>query len=128
MRTALLLVAHGSRQAEANDDLHDLAERLRLLDRYAVVEAAFLELAAPPIETAGRRCVEQGAEQVILLPYFLSSGVHVQRDLQDFRERLERAFPRVTFLLAEPLGRHPLLVEIVAQRAAEATASIENKA
>jgi sirohydrochlorin ferrochelatase len=123
MHTALLLIAHGSRQPEANDDLHDLAERLRLTGRYAIVEPAFLELAAPTIDEAGRRCLEQGADRVILVPYFLSAGVHVQRDLQAHRERLAAAYPAVAFALAEPLGRHPLLQEIVAQRAESAEAA-----
>lgn len=120
MKTALLLIAHGSRQAEANDDLHDLADRLRAMERHAIVQPAFLELAEPTIDEAGRRCVEQGAQRVILLPYFLSAGVHVRRDLQDHHDRLARVFPEITFALAEPLGRHVLLAEIVAQRAAEA--------
>jgi sirohydrochlorin ferrochelatase len=120
LKTALLLIAHGSRQAEANDDLHALAARLRLTGRYALVEPAFLELADPTIDDAGRRCVEQSAERVILLPYFLSAGVHVRRDLQAHREKLARAFPAVAFALAEPLGPHPLLEEIATQRAAEA--------
>ncbi len=121
MNTALLLIAHGSRQPEANDDLHALAEEMRRSEEYAVVEASFLELAEPSIDAAGRRCVAQGTARVILLPYFLSAGVHVQRDLQEHRDRLEKAFPRVEFVLAQPLGRHPLLREIVAQRAREAT-------
>jgi sirohydrochlorin ferrochelatase len=120
MTTALLLIAHGSRQADANADLHHLAGQLWALGRYAVIEVAFLELAEPTIDEAGRRCVEQGAERVILLPYFLSAGVHVRRDLQAHRDRLAAAFPQVAFALAEPLGRHPLLAEVVAQRAAEA--------
>ena len=119
-KTALLLIAHGSRHSEANDDLHDLVRRLRLAGRYAVVEAAFLELAEPTIEDGGRRCAEQGADRVILLPYFLSAGVHVRRDLQAHRDRLAHTFPAVAFALAEPLGRHPLLVDVVTQRAAEA--------
>ena len=120
MKTAdLLLIAHGSRHAAANDDLHALAEELRGTGAYALVEASFLELAEPTIETAGRRCVEQGAERVILLPYFLSAGVHVKRDLQRHRDELATQFPGVDVRLAEPLGRHPLLREIVLQRARE---------
>jgi sirohydrochlorin ferrochelatase len=122
MTTALLLIAHGSRQAPANEDLRDIAERLRALGHYDIIEPSFLELAEPTIDQAARRCVEQGASRVILLPYFLSAGVHVQRDLQEHRDRLARAFPEAAFALAEPMGRHPLLVEIVAQRAAEAAA------
>jgi sirohydrochlorin ferrochelatase len=117
MRTALLLLAHGSRHTEANDDLHHLAALLRQRGEYAIVEAAFLELAEPTLAQGGTRCVEQGAERVILVPYFLSSGVHVRRDLTAWREELARRFGHVDFRLAEPLGRHPLLVEIVEARA-----------
>jgi sirohydrochlorin ferrochelatase len=117
MKTALLLIAHGSRNAEANDDLFALAEELRQTGPYALVEASFLEIAEPTIDAAGQRCVADGAARVILLPYFLSAGVHVRRDLQNHRDRLAMAFPSVEFALAEPLGRHPLLREIVIERA-----------
>jgi sirohydrochlorin ferrochelatase len=121
MKTALLLIAHGSRHQEANDDLHALVEDLRKAGAYAIVEASFLELAEPSIDMAGTACVGQGAERVILLPYFLSAGVHVKRDLQRHRDELAQQFPGVEFLLAPPLGWHPLLREIVTQRAKETT-------
>jgi len=119
MKTALLLIAHGSREPDANNDLHALADELRGTGEYAIVEASFLEFAEPTIEAAGRRCVEQGAERLILLPYFLSAGVHVKRDLQRHREELAAQLPVVEVRLAQPLGRHPLLREIVLQRAKE---------
>ncbi len=120
MRTALLLIAHGSRQEEANADLHHLVAELRRAGR-DIVEASFLELAEPGIADGGRRCVAQGAECVILLPYFLSAGVHVRRDLSEARTRLSERFPSVDFRLAEPLGAHPLLLEVVAERSARPT-------
>ncbi len=120
MKTALLLIAHGSRQAEANADLHAVAEALRAAQTYLCVEAAYLELAEPGIEDGGARCVAQGAECVILVPYFLSAGVHVRRDLTEYRDRLANRFPHVSFRLAEPLGQHPLLIEIVRERVREA--------
>jgi sirohydrochlorin ferrochelatase len=118
MTTALLLIAHGSRHAEANDDLHHVADELRRDG--SIVVASFLELAAPTIDEGGQMCVAQGARRVVLVPYFLSAGVHVRRDLTAARDRLAGAFPGVTFVLAEPLGRHPLLLDIVRQRAREA--------
>jgi sirohydrochlorin ferrochelatase len=117
MKTALLLIAHGSREAEANADLHHVAAMLRERGDFAIVEASFLELAEPTIAQAGAACVGQGVQRVILVPYFLSAGVHVQRDLTDYREELAARFPGVEFRLAEPLGRHPLLLEVVAARA-----------
>src|SRR5262245_35005325 len=114
-KTALLLIAHGSRQEEANADLHYLAAQLRQRGQ-EFVEPAFLELAQTTISEAGEACVRQGAEQVVLVPWFLSAGVHVRRDLTEARRLLAERFPQVRFVLAEPLGRHPLLLDILAER------------
>jgi sirohydrochlorin ferrochelatase len=120
MTTALLLIAHGSRNAEANEDLFHLMAALRQRGPYPIVEASFLELAEPDILSGGQKCVAKGAGRVILLPYFLSPGVHVRQDLREFRTKLAHTFPGTDFLLAEPLGRHEVLVELVALRARQA--------
>lgn len=120
MKTALLLIAHGSRRNEANEDLDHLAARIRSQGQYDLVQTSYLELAEPCIVTSGRLCVEQGAERIIMLPYFLSPGVHVREDLVKAQMSLRAQFPEVEFLLGEPLGGHPLLLEIVVQRAREA--------
>src|SRR5260370_17532117 len=78
VKTGLLVIAHGSRQDEANGDLHQIVAEMRRRGRYPIVEPGFLELTEPAIETAAERCVEQGARRIILLPYFLSAGVHVR--------------------------------------------------
>jgi sirohydrochlorin ferrochelatase len=122
VRNALLLIAHGSRHADANADLHHVADELRRRG-WPIVVASYLELAEPDIVAGGRACVAAGAERVVLLPYFLSAGTHVRRDLAQARESLAAEFPAVAFLLAEPLGRHPLLIDVVAERAKEALAS-----
>jgi sirohydrochlorin ferrochelatase len=116
-KTALLLIAHGSRQAEANDDLHLVAEELRRRGPYVIVVESFLELATPTIEQAAAECVNLQAQRVILLPYFLSAGLHVQRDLTAIRDRLAECYPRVEFVLAQPLGRHPSLFDVLLERA-----------
>ena len=116
-RVALQLIAHGSRRAEANADLEHVAAEVRTRGRYPVVQVSFLELAEPDIEGGGALCVEAGASDVILLPYFLSPGKHVVEDLTAACDRLAARFPAVRFTLAEPLGRHPLLIDVVEQRA-----------
>jgi sirohydrochlorin ferrochelatase len=121
MKTALLLIAHGSRQDEANADLLHAVAELRRLPDYELVEAAFLELAQPDIDSGARQCVAAGAEHIILLPYFLSAGVHVSRDLNEARQRLTNRYPGQRFSLAEPIGRHPLLFDILRQRAEAAS-------
>jgi sirohydrochlorin ferrochelatase len=113
---AVLLIAHGSRRPEANDDLARLAGILRAKQLYPIVETAYLELADPDIPTAGQRCVAAGATLVKLLPYFLSAGAHVVEDLERHRRDLANRFPQVTFELCPPLGLHPLMIDIVVDR------------
>lgn len=115
--TAVLLIAHGSRHQPANDDLIALAGRLEAAGDFAIVEPCFLELAGPDIPAGGGRCVARGASLVLMVPYFLATGVHIVRDLAAAREGLAGAHPGVEFRLGPPLGPHPLLDQLVAERA-----------
>ena len=118
--TAVLLIAHGSRNPEANADTLFLAEELRTPGRFVCVAAAFLEQAEPGIDAAADRCVASGARRVVLLPHFLSAGVHVRRDLAAAQKRLAERYAEIEFALADPIGQHPLLLEIMRQRIQEA--------
>src|SRR5260221_2641244 len=105
--TALLIIAHGSRSADANADARHLADELTHRGPYPIAVAAFLELAEPDIDAAAALCVERGANRVILVPHFLSAGTHVCRDLAAATKRLAERHAGVEFRLAPPLGRHP---------------------
>lgn len=120
--TALLLIAHGSRNPRANQDIVDLAKRF-LQRGHSITEPCFLELAPPSIEDGGAKCVEQGAQRVVMLPYFLSAGVHVVEDLLEARNTMSKRFPNVEFILAKPLGPHTMLEDLLVLRLDEALAS-----
>ena len=121
-QTAVLLIAHGSRRKEANDDLLRVAELITSRNEYGVVQESYLELAPPTIIDGGRKCVERGATRVLMLPYFLSAGVHVVLDLEDARQKLAEEFPQVAFDLCPHLGLHPLMADIVLARLDEGQA------
>lgn len=117
-KVGVLLIAHGSRNPQANDDLFSLVERFRTRG-FPISEASFLELAKPDILDGGKKCVEKGAALVIMLPYFLSAGIHVVEDLIESKMQLEAFYPSIDFYLAKPLGPHPLLETILEQRLRE---------
>jgi len=117
--TALLLMAHGSRRAEANQELVDLAERLLKLNEYSIIEPCYLELAEPDIVTSGSTCVSKGATRVLMVPYFLSAGVHIRRDLAEARDQLMEKHPEIEFRLGPPLGPHEFLDKLVQERVRE---------
>ena len=115
-RTAILLVAHGSRLDTANQDLAWLAGELARRRPEDLVETAFLEIAEPDIPTGGAICVERGAARVVLVPFFLAPGRHASLHLAEHRDRLARRFPEVRWELRPPLGRHPGLIDVVSDR------------
>ena len=119
-RTAILLIAHGSRRAEANAELETIAEAMRSRGRYANVCVSYLELAEPSIADGGEACVQAGAADVILLPFFLSPGRHVVEDLTAARDALAQKFTAVRFVLAGALGSHPSILDALEDRAREA--------
>jgi sirohydrochlorin ferrochelatase len=117
--TAVLLIAHGSRRAEANDDARALAGRIAATGEYPIVRAAFLELAGPDIPAGAEQCIAAGAARVLMVPYFLAEGVHLRRDLTAARDELAGRYPAVEFRLGAPLGPHPLLDRLVCERIRE---------
>jgi len=103
---ALLLVAHGSRRAESNQEVEELTERLRARagERFAWVGHAFLELAQPSIPEAVAEAAAAGAREVLVLPYFLSAGRHVVKDIPEEVAIALRRHPQLHVQVAPYLG------------------------
>jgi sirohydrochlorin ferrochelatase len=119
MTTAILLIAHGSRRPEANADLQQAAALLRPSVQPVLVETAYLELAEPSIPAGLQRCIDQGATSIRLLPYFLSAGSHVTRDLERFRREFAAAHPACDCRLCPPLGLHAGVIAALVDRSRE---------
>ena len=71
--TAIVIVDHGSRRAESNRLLEEVARLFgnRFAQKYDIVEPAHMELDEPSLATAYRACVTKGAKQVVIVPFFL---------------------------------------------------------
>ena len=108
---ALILVAHGSRDADSNRVVLDVAGELAdLLGRdYDCVRPAFLEFAEPDPDQAIAGCVECGVDQIVVLPYFLAPGRHVTRDIPALLGRVRAAHPQVEFQVLPYAGSAPQL-------------------
>ncbi len=118
MKKAVLLLGHGSTEAEANNDMYQIIELLRQRTDY-IVEAGFLELNPPDIQTGIDHCVEHGATEILMIPYFLHLGAHVRHDLPNEMAEGRRRYPEVEFKMGGHLGFHRLLAEIVLDRVRE---------
>lgn len=115
----IILIGHGSPRKEANNI--DIVGRLLHNTIHpdcsdACVRSAYLEFGKPDIMTAIRQSVQDGATKIIAHPYFLSSGMHVTKDIPGIIDEARSQFPDIDLVYTEPLGVHDKLVEIVIER------------
>ena len=105
MMRALLLVAHGSRRQSSNDEVRELASKVRGAGApFDIVEHAFMEMAEPGITAGLDKLINAGATEIVVLPYLLAAGRHVASDIPAEEESLARRHPRVHITLAPHLG------------------------
>ena len=111
----LLLVAHGSRRAESNDEVRQLAHQLEASagEKFDLVASAFLELADPSIPVGLRAMIRAGVGEVTVMPYFLSAGRHVVTDIPGEVNIVRAESPEVEITLAPYLGASPEVVDIL---------------
>jgi sirohydrochlorin ferrochelatase len=118
--TGLVVFAHGSRVAEANESVEAVAAALANAGGFEHVEPAFLELGTPDLAGAVERLISSGVDEIIVLPYFLTLGTHLRRDLPRIVDGLRSIYKGVAIHVTEPLEGHPALVEVLLDRAKEA--------
>ncbi len=120
--TGFIVFAHGSRIESANQAVRDVAARLAA-EGDQVVEAAFLEQGQPDLAGAARRLVERGAARIAVIPYFLTLGTHMQRDLPRLVQDAARRNGNIEMQVTSPLDGHPALLQALLDRAREAEAN-----
>jgi sirohydrochlorin ferrochelatase len=117
-RKALVLVAHGSRRQASNDEVRELTRNLRAVDdSFRHVACAFLELAEPSIPEGLREAIAAGADEVVVLPYFLSAGRHVVTDIPAEVAVVQAEHPAIPIRVAPYLGAAGGVVQILLQQA-----------
>ena len=120
MKTAILMMAHGSRIAEANDAARQVAKMVQELTGFEVVEVSFRELHEPNIQQGIDACVARGAKRILLMPYFLFMGAHVLHDLPEEISEAKKRYPELIMEMGGHLGAHRKLAEVESERITEA--------
>ncbi len=117
-KTAIIIVDHGSRRAESNLLLEEVARLFgqRFAERYPIVEPAHMELCEPSIAAAYARCVERGAERVVVCPFFLGPGKHWTRDIPQLTAAAAAQHPGTRYHVTLPLGIDDLMLDLLAKR------------
>ena len=121
----VIIVDHGSRREASNQLLLDLVNAFRQSGTYQVVEPAHMELAEPTISDAYDACVRHGATRIVVHPFFLLPGRHWDSDIPRLAAEAAAKHPETSFLVTNPLGSHPLMIQIIAERISACLAKIK---
>ncbi|MGQ0774670.1 MAG: CbiX/SirB N-terminal domain-containing protein [Pseudonocardiales bacterium] len=115
-RPAMLVVGHGSRDAEGVADFWALAEMIRAIAGALLTGFGFIELASPTVDEAIDELVAQGATEIVSVPLVLLSAGHLKNDGPAALARARARHPGVGFHLARELGIEPRVLEVAADR------------
>ena len=112
----LLVVDHGTRSAEANAPLAELAEKIGSARPDWVVEHAHMELAEPRFDVGIDLLISRGATRILIHLHFLGIGYHVRETIPQLVANARERHPTVSIETTAPLGDDERLVEIVLDR------------
>lgn len=110
-----VLIAHGSRDARWRKSLEDLAASLEENAPDREVGLAFMQFEGPTLPEVVENGVNRGIRVFHLLPLFMASAGHVDKDIRPLVDELEKRFPDATLNLLTPVGEDPLFRDLVRQ-------------
>ncbi len=116
--TVILFVGRGSSDPDANGDVYKLGRMLWEGSGYRTVETCFIGITHPRLEEGFRRARLYQPKRIIVLPYFLFTGVLVKK-IADITAQQQEAFPEISHVCLPEMGIHPRLMQIVRDREIE---------
>ncbi|AEG15043.1 cobalamin (vitamin B12) biosynthesis CbiX protein [Desulfofundulus kuznetsovii DSM 6115] len=119
MKTGIILLVHGSRLPEAQATLHLLKELVAQESSYDLVEGASLQFNQPDLPAALATMAARGMKRVVVVPLFLSQGVHMKEDIPEILAREKARYPHMDIVMTGNIGAHRKLAEIIMERIRE---------
>lgn len=120
MQEGIILLGHGSRREEANEEIRQIAAMIKEADPEGIYETAFLSFGSPDLSEVADKMINDGMDKIIVMPLFLVTGNHITRDIPSKLLLQKTTYPEVSFVLAKHFGVHHGIVDIVKERIQEA--------
>ncbi|NJO43364.1 MAG: sirohydrochlorin chelatase [Cyanobacteria bacterium CRU_2_1] len=114
----VLLIGHGSRDADGRQGLLDFAEAYQALDRSRPVIPCFLELTEPSIQQGVDQCIQQGYTELSALPILLFAARHNKFDVTNELDRARQRYPQLKLYYGRHFGITPGILELWRSRLA----------
>ena len=116
---AVILLGHGSRVEKAGGDMERVAAILKDRHGFPMVEHCFMSRLPPHFPETLAGLVARGATRVLVIPYFLHTGLHIRLDIPEMMQREAARHPGLRLQLGGNLGYDDILVDLVRKRIEE---------
>lgn len=119
INASLILLAHGSKDPKWCKSFEPLVVEGRDLP----LHLAYMDFIEPSLATITQELANDGINMIKVLPLFMSSGGHTDKDIPEQVNKLKLQFPNITFEILPPIGEHSKIVtsmkEIIKEYAKE---------
>jgi sirohydrochlorin cobaltochelatase len=116
--TLLMVVGRGTNDSDANSNVSKVARMLWEGMGFGWTEVAYSGVAHPLTDEGLAHAVKLGYRRIIVFPYFLFTGILVQR-IYDRADEAAALHPEVEILKADYLNDHPLVIDTFVERIGE---------
>ena len=113
--TLLVVVGRGSSDPDANANVAKVTRMLVEGFGFGWGETLYSGVTFPLVEPGLHHVLRLGFRRIVVVPYFLFSGVLVSR-IRQHTAKVAEHYPEVNFLSAGYLGDHPLVLETFQER------------
>ncbi|HEX2477944.1 MAG TPA: sirohydrochlorin chelatase [Geminicoccaceae bacterium] len=113
--TLLAVIGRGTSDPDANGNVAKVARMLWEGMGFGWAEVGYSGVAHPRVEALLERAVRLGFRRIVVFPYFLFTGVLVQR-IYAQTEAVAARHPEIEFLKAGYLNDHPLVLDTFVER------------
>ena len=114
MKKALLIIDRGSREANVREELNEICSIAKRKGKYHYTDYCFLEVMPPFIEEGIKKCLENGADFITVMPYFLYPGMKLKDSVK--KSAKIGKLRNLKFVIARPLSYHYMMTELIIDR------------
>ncbi|MCG8510806.1 MAG: sirohydrochlorin chelatase [Rhodospirillales bacterium] len=123
--TCLVVIGRGASDPDANSNVSKIARLLQEGMGFGWVEVGYSGFTFPLVEPCLEHVAKLGYSRVIVFPYFLFTGVLIDR-IYGFTDEAAERYPQIEFQKAGYLNDHPKVIETFAERVREITTGSNN--
>lgn len=117
--TGVLIVAHGSRVNDTENTMETIRTYVQQELGVEMIIEAYMEFRSVNIEAGVKKLIDQGADDIKIVPYFLFEGIHIREDIPNEIAEIRKKYPHVNIQFGRTLGADPRIAAVLADRIRE---------